>query len=72
MFIVVTEPIYTIEDWVKPHRKEKQEYWTMIIFAASFVALFYLSVLQMIGLYFVLLTLNIIIYAIWNKFKKRI
>ena len=70
MFIVITEPIYTIDDWFKPHKKEKTEYWTMIIFAASGLSLVFFSLWQTVLAYLVLLILNIIIYAIWKQIKK--
>jgi hypothetical protein len=72
MFIVITEPVYTIEDWIKPHRKEKQEYWTMIIFAVSALSMVFFELWQIVIAYLVLSILNIIVYAIWKQIKERV
>ena len=70
MFIVITEPILKLDDWLKPHKRQNTEYWTMIILLVSAISLCFISIWWIALAYIILVIINLGAFALWKRFKK--
>lgn len=70
MFIVITEPILKLDDWLKPHKGQNTEYWTMIILLVSAISLCFVSIWWIALVYIILIVVNLGAFALWKRFKK--